>query len=124
MYVSDLSGYVYKLNPDLTPSEDWPAAARPTESAIRVPPMVFGEYVVVGSRDQSLYYIDREDGNVAENLTRRLDGEILTDILHFSADDLDGLEEDLLVVSTLSDREALVGFNANTGERIWTIRRR
>lgn len=125
LYVADLSGFVYKLNPqDLSPVEEWPVAARPTDAAIRMTPTVFGEYVVVGSRDQRLYYIDREDGNVNENLTRTLDGEILTDILHFSADDIDGLEEDLLVVSTMSDREALVGFTANTGERIWTIRQR
>lgn len=121
LYISDLDGMVYKLDPEtLTEGENgWKALV--ANGAIRTTPLVFDEYVVVGSRDQNVYWLNRETGEVEE--TRQLDGEILSDILFFPADSTDGLEQNLLVVSSLSNADALVAFVAETGERIWTFRR-
>ncbi len=121
LYTADLGGTVYKLEAATLAIGDagWQILA--AEGAIRTTPVVFDESVVVGSRDQNVYWLDRETGEVLE--TRSLDGEVLSEILYFSAEASEDLEQDLLVVSTLSNRDALVGFEAATAERIWTFRR-
>jgi len=120
LYVADLGGFVYNLDPEsMDVSGGWERQV--AEGAIRTPPLVFDDYVVVASRDQHVYWLDRDSG--AEIFSRQLDGEILSDILYFSTDQVDDLEENIVVVSTLSDRESLVAFGAENGERIWTYRR-
>jgi outer membrane protein assembly factor BamB len=121
LYVSDLDGVVYKLDPETLTADGMGWVSQVSNGAIRTPPVVFGDYVVVGSRDQNVYWIDRETGDVEE--TRQLDGEILSDILFFPAGSTDELEQDMLVVSSLSNADALVAFAAESGERIWTFRR-
>jgi outer membrane protein assembly factor BamB len=121
LYVADLSGAVYNLDPDTLTLDGEGWESQVATGAIRTPPVVFDDYVVVASRDQSVYWLDRESGN--EIFNRPLDGEILSDILYFPADEDKGLEESLIIVSTLSNRESLVAFGAENGERIWTYRR-
>ncbi|MFZ4813590.1 MAG: PQQ-binding-like beta-propeller repeat protein [Phototrophicaceae bacterium] len=121
LFASDLGGYVYKLDPaTLTLDPDW-SITRVATAGIRTAPLVFDDYVVVGSRDKSLYWINRETGSVI--FSRPLDGEILADLHLFRADEVEGLDNDLIVVSTLSNREALVGFTTS-GDRVWTFRSR
>jgi outer membrane protein assembly factor BamB len=111
LYASDLGGQVYKLNTEtLTIENGWKANA--AEGAIRTTPVVFGDYVVVGSRDQSIYWLDRQTGQTLD--TCKFGGEILSDILYFPADD--NFEQDTLVVSTLARKEALLGLVALADE--------
>ncbi len=120
LYVVDLAGVVYKLDPaTLTEVNGWKRQV--AEAAIRTTPAVFDDYVVVGSRDERVYWLNRDNGG--EIFNRRLDGEILSDVLYFPANDTNDLEESLIVVSTLSNRESLVAFGATNGERVWTYRR-
>lgn len=120
LYVADLAGFVYKLDPEtLTEQGGW--KARVATEAIRTPPLVYDDLVVVGSRDQHVYWVNRDNGAV--NFERQLDGEVLADILYFPANDVNNLEESLIVVSTQSNRESLVALTATQGERVWTYRR-
>jgi outer membrane protein assembly factor BamB len=121
LYTADLGGTVYKLEANTLSLGEVGWQIQAAEGAIRTTPVVFNESVVVGSRDQNVYWLDRETGEVEE--TRSLDGEVLSEILYFSAEAFDDLEQDMVVVSTLSNRDALVGFEAETAERIWTFRR-
>jgi outer membrane protein assembly factor BamB len=122
LYAADLAGTVYKLDAaTLTDNDGWKVTI--AEGAIRTTPLVRNEYVVVGSRDESVYWLDRNTGELL--FSRNLDGEILADILFFPAnvDEENAIEEDMVIVSTMSNREALVAFRAADGERIWTFRR-
>ncbi|MEO1441206.1 MAG: PQQ-binding-like beta-propeller repeat protein, partial [Chloroflexota bacterium] len=108
LYAADLAGIVYKLDPGtLTVEDGWRAEV--AEGAIRTSPVVYDEYVVVGSRDESVYWLDRDTGQTLESC--RFGGEILSDILYFPADG-DAFEQDTLVISTLARREALLGLQA------------
>lgn len=121
LYVSDLDGMVYKLDPETLTEGDNGWKSQVANGAIRTTPLVFGDYVVVGSRDQSVYWLNRDTGN--EVFKRALDGEVLANLLYVEQDDELGIEMDMIVVSTLSNRELLVAFEADNGERLWTYRR-
>ncbi|MEM6283310.1 MAG: PQQ-binding-like beta-propeller repeat protein [Chloroflexota bacterium] len=112
LYAADLAGNVYKLDPvTLTIEGGWRAEV--AEGAIRTSPVVYDEYVVVGSRDESVYWLDRDTGQTLESC--RFNGEILSDILYFPADG-EAFEQDTLVVSTLARREAVLGLRALADE--------
>lgn len=117
LYVADLDGVVYKLDAQTLTEGDNGWYSQFANGALRTPPLVFGDFVVVGSRDQHVYWLNRDTGNVI--FDRRLDGEVLADLMYFPADEEKGIEVDLVVVSTLSNSDPLVAFEATTGERVW-----
>lgn len=120
LYAADLDGMVYKLDPaTFSEANGWKSQV--ANGGIRTPPLVLEDYVIVGSRDQSVYWLDRETGAVV--FDRPLDGEVLSDILYFPQQEEAGIQENMIVVSTLSNREALVAFTSENGERLWTFRR-
>ncbi len=115
LYAADLGGTVYKLDPEtMTDGDGWRNTV--AEGAIRTPPVVFGDYVVVGSRDEHVYWLDRGNGNLESEC--QFDGEVLSDILYFGADQIDDLDEDILIISTLSNRDALVAMAARPDENV------
>lgn len=121
LYAVDLGGNVYKLDAETLTLENGGWRADVADAGIRTAPLVIDEFVVVGSRDQSVYWLNQETGS--EVFSRALDGEILADLLYLSREENPQLPDDLVVVSTLSNRESLVAFGARNGERIWTYRR-
>ncbi len=117
LYFGDLSGVLYKLDPDTMTLGDDGWKSEIAGGAIRMSPLVFDNYVVVGSRDESVYWVERDRG--VEDFNRTLGDEILSDLYYFPADEDSDIELGLIVVSKLSNREPLVAFGATDGQRIW-----
>lgn len=117
LYAADLGGNAYALRID-DGSFRLLWRAEVSERAIRATPVVSGDYVIVASRDQKLYWLDRDDGRTY--FTRELAGEVVSDmlLLNRGAD-----EEALLAVSTLANEEALIAYGVQNGERRWTYSR-
>ena len=117
LYAADLGGTVYALEIDQGRFRLlWDSEV--SERAIRATPVVSGEYVIVAARDQKLYWLDRNDGQIY--FTRELAGEVVSDMLLLEQ----GADADpLLAVSTLANEEALVAFGVRNGERRWTYSR-
>ena len=125
LYVPDLGGNVYALDTQNDLALLWRSDDVITDG-IRTTPVVLDDVVIVGSRDKKLYWLDRETGLLSNRVNQnpiQLDGEVLSNMLYLEQDEALDIEQDLLIVSTLSKRELVVGFNANTGERLWTHRR-
>ncbi len=125
LYVPDLAGNVYALDTNDELALLWRSEAVIADG-IRTTPIVLDEFVIVGSRDKKLYWLDRETGLLSSRVNQnpiQLDGEVLSNMLYLEEDQALDIEQDLLIVSTLSKRELVVGFNAKTGERLWTHRR-
>ncbi len=125
LYVPDLAGNVYALDTTAGLSLLWRSESVITDG-IRTTPIVLEDFVIVGSRDKKLYWLDRETGLLSSRMNQnplQLDGEVLSNMIYLEQDQALDIEQDLLVVSTLSKRELVIGFNAKTGERLWTHRR-
>jgi outer membrane protein assembly factor BamB len=117
LYFADLSGVVYKLDPETMAIGDDGWKSRIAAGAIRMSPLVLDEHVVVGSRDERVYWVKRDTG--VEDFNRTLGDEILSDLLYFPASEENDIELGLIVISKLSNREPLVAFGATDGQRIW-----
>lgn len=117
LYFGDLSGVLYKVDPETMTLGDAGWKTRIARGGIRMSPLVFDDYVVVGSRDERVYWVERDRG--VENFNRTLGDEILSNLYYFPADEANDRELAVIVVSTLSNREPLVVFGATDGQRIW-----
>lgn len=120
LYAGDLSGTVYALDvADGGFSPLWQAqvAAR----AIRTTPLVRDEYVIVGSRDHKVYWLNREDGSTF--FFREVAGEVLSDLLVIEPSETVDIAEPLVVVGTPTLQELLVAFSVQNGERVWSYGR-
>ncbi len=118
LYIGDLGGNVYALEANGL-AELW--LTRAAEGAIRMTPIVYDDKVIVGSRDETVYWLTRDEGSVV--FDRDMEGEVLSDILLFEADPEAGIEEAQVVVSSLARRQLLVAFTVANGERLWTYGR-
>ena len=128
LYAADLEGWVYALDAQDGLSEVWtPHQLAP--SAIRPSPVVFGDTVVVATRDGHLHWLNRDNGayltDTADdgsfvNRVRALKGQVFSDVLLIESSDAVALDSPIVVVSTMAPEEILVAFNANTGERLWS----
>lgn len=128
LYAADLEGWVYALDARNGLSEVWtPRQLAP--SAIRPAPLVVGDTVIVATRDGRLHWLNRNNGSYLtdpadddglENRIRGLNDQIFSDLLLIEPGEGLELESPIVVVSTMAPDELLVGFNANTGERLWT----
>ncbi len=116
LYVPDLAGYVYALEIADGLSQRWKALI--ATDAIRPSAVVFDDTIVVASRDHNIYWISRETGEPLFN--RVLSDEALSDLHVIAADEDAGIDEDLLIVGTMSGDERLVAFTLDNGERVWT----
>ena len=124
LYFGDISGTVYAVDTRNGLNERWrvPVAGR----GIRSTPVVTDEYVIVGSRDQRVYWLNRVDGSTF--FFRELAGEILGDMLYFELDtpiqagepDDDGR---YVVVNTLANQQFLVAYTVSSGRELWTYSR-
>ena len=120
LYAADMGGAVYAL--ELSGDgfrQIWKTQA--SERGIRTTPLVADEYVIVGSRDQKVYWLDQEDGSTF--FFRDVAGEVLSDLLLIEPSETVDIPEPYLVVATPSDAESMVAFTLQNGERTWTYQR-
>jgi outer membrane protein assembly factor BamB len=122
LYAADLVGNVYALDTTNNLAEVWKqkVAAR----AIRATPLVTGDMVIVASRDQKLYWLNRADGTVKNDsegqpLVRDVQAEILSDVLLVQPSNSLKIDEPYIVVSTLAPDKALVAYSLSRAEQKW-----
>lgn len=116
VYIADLAGWVYALRDTGSAFEQiW--ARQVATRGIRATPLVSGNTIVVGSRDRAVYWLERETGE--QRLKRDMAGEVLADLLLIEPDQIVGINEPFVVVSTLAREELLVAFTLADGERKW-----
>jgi outer membrane protein assembly factor BamB len=125
LYAADLVGNVYALDVSNNLSEIW--KQKVATRAIRATPVVFGDRVVVASRDQRIYWLNRDDGTASldgdgQPLVREVPSEILSDVLVIEPTETNNVEEPIVVVATLNPAELLIAYSLERGELMWTYR--
>jgi outer membrane protein assembly factor BamB len=116
LYAADLSGTVYALNIGGDGFEEvW--QQKVSERAIRTTPLVSDEYVIVGARDNHVYWLDRQDGSTF--FSREVAGEVLSDMLLIEPSETVDIPEPYVIVATLANEEFVVAFRLQNGERAW-----
>jgi outer membrane protein assembly factor BamB len=129
LYLADLDGWVYALDTQNGLSEIW-TPRQVTPSSIRPSPLVYGDTVIVATRDGRLHWLNRADGTYitepdpnggAERvgLVRPLAGQVFSDLLLIEPGESVDLAEPIVVVSTMSPEQLLVAFNIDNGQRVW-----
>lgn len=122
LYVTDLSGYVYAIDP-----EDMTAlwSVKAGTKGIRPAPLVTEAYVIVASRDGVVYWLSRSTGEVVNR--REIEGrpEILSDMLLLEPSDSLKISETLIVVSTVDPAHLVYAFplDYKSGYQGWAYRR-
>ncbi len=121
LYDADLGGNVYALDVN-TFQLVW--KQKVAQSAIRATPLIAGDVMIVASRDQNVYWLNRADGTPVKDsdgspLKRQLDSPILSDILLIEPGDNVDIPEPYVVVSTLSTTQVLVAYTLDNGARVW-----
>jgi outer membrane protein assembly factor BamB len=117
LYAADLGGFVYALEDN---GDEFDPVWEPRQvaaRAIRAAPIVTGDVIIVGSRDQYTYWIDGETG--AEITRREMGGEVLADMLLLEPSDNLDISEPLVIVSTMAREQLLFAFTASGGVRQW-----
>lgn len=122
LYVTDLSGYVYAIDP-VAMSAIWETKA--ASRGIRPAPLVADNYLVVASRDGKVYWLERSTGEVL--FSREIEGrpEILSDLLLLQPGETLTLSEPLVLVSTtnLSHLVVALPLDYTSGYQGWVYAR-
>ncbi len=123
LYAADLAGNVYALDTAKNLGEVW--KQKVASMAIRATPLITGDTVIVASRDQKIYWLNRKDGtaiigNDDKPLVRELKSPIFSDILLIQPSETLKIDEPYIVVSTTSTSEMLVAYTLNKGQLVWT----
>jgi outer membrane protein assembly factor BamB len=126
LYIGDMGGHLYALNVgDGGLSERW--KAKVAERAIRATPLISDDYIIVGSRDHKVYWLNREDATPVTDVdgprVRTLNGEILSDLLLIEPSDQVDIPEPYVIVSSVANDNLLAAFALSSGERVWTYGR-
>jgi len=122
LYEGDLAGNVYALDTTKNLAQVW--KQKIAAGAIRGTPLVTGDTLIVGSRDQKLYWLNRADGAVLKDsegqpLVRDVGSPILSDILLVQPGDTLDIKEPYVIVSTLATDKALVAYSLSRAEQKW-----
>ena len=120
VYVADLSGYVHALDTERGLQERW--SVQVAERGIRAGPLVYGERVIVASRDGKVYWLDRRDGQLLN--AREIDDrpELLGDMMLLEPSESLDIDEPLLLVSSVHDGRLLIAFGID-GRQTWVYPR-
>ncbi len=120
IYVADLSGYVHALDTSGGLRERW--SAQIAERGIRAGPLVYGERVIVASRDGKVYWLDRFDGELIN--AREIDDrpELLGDMMLLEPSETLAIDEPLLLVTSVHDARLLIAFGVD-GRQTWVYPR-
>ncbi len=119
LYAADVGGNVYAITIDGGLTQQWTVKA--ATRAIGSTPLVSENFVIVGSRDQNVYWIDRATGAVTD--TKATAGEVMADPVMVMPSETNNLQEPLVIVSTTSNQELLVAFTLERGQRVWAYGR-
>lgn len=120
VYYTDLSGNVYALDAE-TFQVVW--EVKPANKGIRPAPLVTDDFVIVGSRSGTIYWLDRSSGTVIHE--REMEGtpEILSDILLVEANEDLGISETMVVVGAANNRNMVAAFALDNSIPIWVYGR-
>ena len=120
VYIADLSGYVHALDSERGLQERW--SAQIAERGIRAGPLVYGDRVIVASRDGKVYWLDRRDGQLLN--AREIDDrpELLGDMLLLEPGENLDIDEPLLLVTSVHDGRLLIAFGID-GRQTWVYPR-
>ena len=120
IYLADLSGYVHALDTSRGLSLRW--SQQIAERGIRAGPIVYGDRVVVSSRDGKVYWLDRYDGVVIN--AREIDErpELLGNMLLLEPSENLDIDEPLLLVTSVHDGRLLIAFGVD-GRQTWVYPR-
>ena len=120
VYVADLSGYVHALDTSGGLRQRW--SVQIAERGIRAGPLVYGERVIVASRDGKVYWLDRYDGELIN--AREIDDrpELLGDMMLLEPSETLKIDEPLLLVTSVHDARLLIAFGVD-GRQTWVYPR-
>ena len=123
LYIGDLSGMLYAFDTANNLEPVW--QQKIANGAIRATPLIVGDVIVVGARDQKLYWLNRADGTAiiesdGKPLVRELSAPILSDILLIQPGDGVDIPKPYIVVSTTSTSQLLVAYTLDNGESKWS----
>ena len=120
IYVADLSGFVHALDGERGLRELW--SAQIAERGIRAGPLVYGDRVIVASRDGKVYWLDRRDGQLLN--AREIDGrpELLGEMMLLEPSEKLSIDEPLLLVTSVHDGRLVVAFGVD-GRETWVYPR-
>lgn len=107
LYFADLSGMVYAIEA-ATFSPVW--QRKLAAEGIRATPLIVDDVLVVGSRDDRVYAVDRNNG--APLWTQTTGGDVLSDLVL--------LDENTVVVSTLSEQQVIALNLEQAGQILWS----
>jgi len=119
LYVADLSGFVYALNPENL-AIIWETQVSPR--GIRPSPLVTENYIIVASRDGKVHWLEPNGTKVME---RQVEGgpEILSELVYVPANLEAGINEPLILVATVDMGRLVVAFSEQTGVQRWSYAR-
>lgn len=122
LYAADLGGNVYALDPANKLAEIW--KQKVASGAIRGTPLITADTIVVASRDQKLYWLNRADGTIKEDsenqpMVRDVQSPILSDVLLVEPSDSVRIDEPYVIVSTLANDKILVAYSLKTAGQKW-----
>lgn len=128
LYVGDLAGNMYALDTTKGLAEVW--KQKVAAGSIPMTPLVTSDRLIVGARDQKLYWLNRADGTVVKDeegnlLVRELQAPILSNLLLVQPNDISAdsdvkINEPYVIVSTTTNSEALVAYSLSKGQPMWT----
>ena len=120
VYVTDLSGYVHALDTSGGLRERW--SAQIAERGVRSGPIVYGERVIIASRDGKVYWLDRNDGQLIN--AREIDGrpELLGDMMLLEPSPTLAIDAPLLLVNSVDEGRLLIAFGID-GRQTWVYPR-
>ena len=120
IYLADLSGFVHALDSENRLALRW--SKEIAERGIRAGPVVFGDRVIVASRDGKVYWLDRRDGELIN--AREIDErpELLGDMMLIEPSETLNIDEPLLLVTSVHDARLLIAF-AVDGRQLWVYPR-
>jgi outer membrane protein assembly factor BamB len=112
LYTADSRGFVYALAVEESGFRElW--RRQVAQQAIRSAPIVHNEYVIVASRDQNVYWLNRVTGDTIE--AQPAGGEVLADMLLIQPGAFSDIDQPTLIVLTMTLSPKFAVFNANTG---------
>jgi outer membrane protein assembly factor BamB len=123
LYVGDLGGSLYAFDTANNLQQIW--VQKVAAGAIRATPLIVGDVIIVGARDQKLYWLKRTDGTAINGsdgkpLVRELTAPILSDLLLIQPGDGVDIPKPYIVVSTTSTTQLLVAYTLDNGESKWS----
>ena len=120
IYVADLSGFVHALDSENNLRVRW--SKEIAERGIRAGPLLYGDRVIVASRDGKVYWLDKRDGELIN--AREIDDrpELLGDMMLLEPSESLDIDEPLLLVTSVHDGRLLIAFGVD-GRQTWVYPR-